>query len=75
MAGIRGDDEGEPLVGQEAMRLGTSFFMFGMLIAMQFSVVTAAAGDLVGDKAPKSAVLTAYTLQIGRASCRERVSR
>jgi hypothetical protein len=32
MAGIRGDDEGEPLVGQEAMRLGTSFFMFGMLI-------------------------------------------
>lgn len=32
MAGIRGDEEGEPLVGQEAMRLGTSFFMFGMLI-------------------------------------------
>ncbi|KAJ9107858.1 hypothetical protein QFC19_002764 [Naganishia cerealis] len=57
-----GHDPNEPLIGIQAVRLGSSFFVFGMLIAMQFSVVVAAAGDLVGDQAPKSAVLTAYTL-------------
>ena len=30
--GPNGGTEGEAMVGQEAMRLGTSFFMFGMLI-------------------------------------------
>lgn len=44
------------------LRLFLSFWVFGTLIAMQFSVVITAANDLVGDKAPTALILFAYTL-------------
>ena len=49
------------LYSTEALLLST-FFLFGTLIPMQFGVVVTAANDLVGNAAPPSVVLFAYTV-------------